>query len=107
MTLTYTAGSLVSARGRDWVVLPESAADMLVLRPLGGADDDIAAVFPAFEEVRRAEFAPPVAGRPRRRSAPPACCAPPCASASAPAPARSARSPGSPSSPAPTSSSRC
>lgn len=55
----YTAGSLVSARGRDWVVLPESASDMLVLRPLGGADDDIAAVFPAFEEVRGAEFAPP------------------------------------------------
>ncbi|MGN9846925.1 DEAD/DEAH box helicase [Nonomuraea sp. H19] len=57
--MTYTAGSLVSARGREWVVLPESAADMLVLRPLGGADDDIAAVFPAFEEVRSAEFAPP------------------------------------------------
>ncbi|WP_233620499.1 helicase-related protein [Amycolatopsis sp. WAC 01416] len=58
---TYTAGSLVSARGRDWVVLPESDADMLVLRPLGGADDDIAAVFPAFEEVRSAEFEPPSA----------------------------------------------
>ncbi|MFF1867271.1 DEAD/DEAH box helicase [Kitasatospora herbaricolor] len=59
MTLTYSAGSLVTARGREWVVLPESAADMLVLRPLGGSDDDIAAVFPAFEEVRGAEFAAP------------------------------------------------
>ncbi|KQV14970.1 DEAD/DEAH box helicase [Kitasatospora sp. Root107] len=59
MTLTYSAGSLVTARGREWVVLPESAADMLVLRPLGGSDDDIAAVFPAFEEVKGAEFAPP------------------------------------------------
>ncbi|RAO19435.1 DEAD/DEAH box helicase [Micromonospora noduli] len=55
----FSAGTLVSARGRDWVVLPESAADMLVLRPLGGADDDIAAVFPAFEPVKSAEFAPP------------------------------------------------
>ncbi|MFD8493871.1 helicase-related protein [Amycolatopsis sp. NPDC059657] len=55
----YTAGSLVSARGRDWVVLPESANDMLVLRPLGGSDDDVAAVFPAFEDVRSAEFPPP------------------------------------------------
>ena len=55
----FSAGSLVSARGRDWVVLPESARDMLVLRPLGGADDDIAAVFPGFEPVRSAEFAPP------------------------------------------------
>ncbi|MFE7747926.1 DEAD/DEAH box helicase [Streptomyces sp. NPDC057428] len=59
MSLTYTAGSLVAARGREWVVLPESAPDMLVLRPLGGSEDDIAAVFPSFEEVRPAEFAPP------------------------------------------------
>ncbi|MEU2508165.1 DEAD/DEAH box helicase [Streptomyces sp. NPDC007863] len=59
MTLTYTAGSLVTARGREWVVLPESAPDLLVLRPLGGSDDDIAAVFPAFEEVKGAEFAAP------------------------------------------------
>ncbi|WP_306324424.1 DEAD/DEAH box helicase [Streptomyces venezuelae] len=59
MTLTYSAGSLVTARGREWVVLPESAPDMLVLRPLGGSDDDIAAVFPAFEDVKGAEFAPP------------------------------------------------
>ncbi|PRX50861.1 SNF2 domain-containing protein [Prauserella shujinwangii] len=59
MTTTFTAGSLVSARGRDWVVLPESADDMLVLRPLGGADDDVAAVFPAFEQVRQAEFERP------------------------------------------------
>ncbi|MFG3492257.1 DEAD/DEAH box helicase [Streptomyces sp. NPDC047972] len=59
MSLTYTAGSLVAARGREWVVLPESAPDMLVLRPLGGSEDDVAAVFPAFEDVRPAEFAAP------------------------------------------------
>ncbi|WP_328914380.1 MULTISPECIES: DEAD/DEAH box helicase [unclassified Streptomyces] len=59
MSLTYTAGSLVAARGREWVVLPESAPDMLVLRPLGGSEDDIAAVFPAFEDVHPAEFAAP------------------------------------------------
>lgn len=62
MTTTFTAGSLVSARGRDWVVLPDSAPDMLVLRPLGGAADDVAAVFPAFEDVRQAEFEAPSAG---------------------------------------------
>ncbi|MFG2432915.1 DEAD/DEAH box helicase [Streptomyces sp. NPDC048590] len=61
MTFTYTAGSLVTARGREWVVLPESAPDLLVLRPLGGSDDDIAAVFPALEEVKGAEFAAPEA----------------------------------------------
>ncbi|WP_214407392.1 DEAD/DEAH box helicase [Pseudonocardia lacus] len=59
---TYTAGSLVRARDREWVVLPESAADLLVLRPLGGSDDDVAAVFPAFEEVTSAQFAPPTPG---------------------------------------------
>ncbi|MGD9485195.1 DEAD/DEAH box helicase [Streptomyces sp. TRM70308] len=59
MALTYSAGSLVTARGREWVVLPESEPDLLVLRPLGGSDDDIAAVFPAFETVRGAEFAAP------------------------------------------------
>ncbi|MEU5400180.1 DEAD/DEAH box helicase [Streptomyces sp. NPDC005963] len=59
MSPTYTAGSLVNARGREWVVLPESASGMLVLRPLGGGEDDVAAVFPAFEEVRPAQFAAP------------------------------------------------
>jgi superfamily II DNA or RNA helicase len=61
MTTAYTPGALVTARGREWVVLPESADDMLVLRPLGGADDDVAAVFPSFEDVRHATFPPPSA----------------------------------------------
>ena len=37
MTATYEVGALVNARGREWVVLPQSKApDFLVLRPLGG-----------------------------------------------------------------------
>lgn len=59
MTVTYTPGTLVTARGREWVVLPESEPDMLVLRPLGGSDDDVAALFPAFEKVEPASFSPP------------------------------------------------
>ncbi|MFI6016786.1 DEAD/DEAH box helicase [Streptomyces sp. NPDC051287] len=55
----YSTGSLVKARGREWVVLPQSKPDLLVLRPLGGSDDDIAAVFPAFETVEDARFEPP------------------------------------------------
>jgi len=55
----FAVGSLVHARGRDWVVLPDSDATMLVLRPLGGGDDDIAGVLPAHEVVRPATFAPP------------------------------------------------
>ncbi|MFD0802511.1 hypothetical protein ACFQZU_14460, partial [Streptomonospora algeriensis] len=61
MTTAFAPGSLVSARGRDWVVLPETEPDMLVLRPLGGSDDDVAALFPALEDVQGAHFAPPTA----------------------------------------------
>ncbi|MFC4337370.1 DEAD/DEAH box helicase [Salininema proteolyticum] len=59
MTTTYTAGSLVTTRGRDWIVLPESEADMLVLRPLGGGEAQTTAVFPDLEAVEPAEFSPP------------------------------------------------
>lgn len=55
----YAVGSLVHTRGRDWVVQADSDATMLVLRPLGGGDDDIAAVLPAWENVTAATFAPP------------------------------------------------
>jgi superfamily II DNA or RNA helicase len=59
MDVAYAAGSLVAARGREWVVLPDSDPDMLVLRPLGGSDDDIAAVFPELEPVTGARFPAP------------------------------------------------
>ncbi|MGO9293054.1 MAG: helicase-related protein [Streptosporangiaceae bacterium] len=59
MDVAYAAGSLVTARGREWVVLPDGDPDMLVLRPLGGSDDDIAAVFPALEPVTEARFPAP------------------------------------------------
>ena len=36
--MSFAPGSLVAARGREWVVLPESSDELLVLRPLGGAD---------------------------------------------------------------------
>lgn len=57
--MAFQAGSLVSARGREWVVLPDSTDDFLVLRPLGGTDDDIAAVLPEIEQVSSASFPPP------------------------------------------------
>ncbi|MBA0051356.1 helicase [Streptomyces sp. AJS327] len=58
----YAVGSLVHARGREWVVLPDSTEDLLVLRPLGGADVDIAGVLPNLETVVPATFAPPTPG---------------------------------------------
>lgn len=59
--MSYAPGTLVSARGREWVVLPDSSDDFLVLRPLGGSDDDIAGVLPAIEQVTSASFPPPTA----------------------------------------------
>ena len=32
--MSYAVGSLVRARSREWVVLPESQDDFLMLRPL-------------------------------------------------------------------------
>jgi superfamily II DNA or RNA helicase len=55
----FAAGALVRARGREWVVLPESTDYLLVLRPLGGGDDDIAGVLRGVEGVEPASFAPP------------------------------------------------
>jgi len=54
--MTYTVGSLVKARGREWVVLPDSTDDLLVLRPLGGSDDEIAGIFIPLEPVAPATF---------------------------------------------------
>lgn len=60
MTATFEVGTLVSTRGREWVVLPESKApDFLVLRPLGGGDDEVAGVFPNLEQVQPATFEKP------------------------------------------------
>ncbi|OJV83566.1 MAG: helicase [Cellulomonas sp. 73-92] len=56
---TYAPGTLVRARGREWVVLPESADDFLVLRPLAGGDTDRAGVLPALEAVESATFPTP------------------------------------------------
>jgi hypothetical protein len=57
----YRAGTLVHARGRDWVVLPQSDEDLLRLRPLGGSDDESVGLFLPVEGdgVRSATFAPP------------------------------------------------
>ena len=38
---TLDTGSLVRTRGREWVVLPESTGEVLMLRPLGGLDEEI------------------------------------------------------------------
>src|SRR5689334_9554155 len=61
----FRAGTLVHARGRDWVVLPGSDVDLLKLRPLGGSDEEAVGLFLPVEgdDVRSATFAPPDAAR--------------------------------------------
>jgi len=61
VTTSFAVGSLVSVRGREWVVLPDSTPDFLVLRPLGGTDDDVAGVIVDAEQPQPARFPAPTA----------------------------------------------
>ena len=57
--MSYAVGSLVRARSREWVVLPGSDDEMLLLRPLGGTEEEVAGIHLALEEVAPATFDPP------------------------------------------------
>lgn len=63
--MKYAVGSLVQARGREWVVLPQSDDEFLQLRPLGGADQEIAGIYLPLEgaDVHPATFAYPDAAQ--------------------------------------------
>lgn len=54
--MSFAIGSLVKARDREWVVLPESEGDLLVLRPLGGTDDETTGIYLPLEKVEQAQF---------------------------------------------------
>lgn len=45
----FYPGSLVSARGREWIVLPESSQDTLHLRPLSGGEKDESLIYLPLE----------------------------------------------------------
>lgn len=57
----WTPGSLVRARGREWIVLPGSTAEVLHVRPLSGTEDDQTLIHVALETeaVTDATFPPP------------------------------------------------
>ena len=57
--MSFAVGSLVRARGREWVVLPESTDDLAVVRPLGGSEEEIAGIYLPLETVEPASFALP------------------------------------------------
>ncbi|MBW1723272.1 MAG: DEAD/DEAH box helicase, partial [Deltaproteobacteria bacterium] len=54
--MNFSVGSLVRVRGREWMVLPESHQDLLMLRPLGGMDDEVTGVYLPLEPVEPASF---------------------------------------------------
>ncbi len=54
--MTFAPGSLVKARGREWVVLPESEGDWLMVRPLGGTDEEETGILTTLESVDPAQF---------------------------------------------------
>lgn len=60
---TYQPGKLVTLRGRDWIVLPSDEPDLLVVKPLGGSDDEITGIYRPLairsDEPMDAHFAPP------------------------------------------------
>ena len=67
-----TPGSIVQCRNREWVLLPSDQEDLLLLRPLTGATDEVIAVHKKFadligysfpeERIRSAKFPPPSPG---------------------------------------------
>ena len=71
MQATYNPGSLVSARGREWIVLPEAEPDTLRLRPLGGGERDETLIYLPLERqpVQPATFPWPSVDQARNHSA--------------------------------------
>lgn len=60
MTASLTkAGTMVHARGREWVVLPDSTDELLIVRPVGGLDEEVTGILPAIESVTSTTFSLP------------------------------------------------
>ena len=64
--MTFAAGDLVRARGREWVALPGTRENVLALRPLSGSENDTVVLDPALEllPVAPARFDLPADVRP-------------------------------------------
>lgn len=61
--MDFKAGSLVTARNREWVVLPSNDENLVLLKPLGGSEEEITGIYLplAFEEdrIKSTQFPPP------------------------------------------------
>src|SRR5262245_62041349 len=67
----FTPGNLVRARGREWIVLPGSDTETLMLRPLSGTEEAAALIHLPLEPepVEPATFPPPCADKPAGQDA--------------------------------------
>lgn len=54
--MSFATGSLVRARGREWVILPGGEDDLVLVRPLGGTDDEETGILTALETIEPATF---------------------------------------------------
>lgn len=65
MSTHFQPGKLVTLRGRDWIVLPSENPDLLIVKPLGGSDDEITGIYLplaiASDRPADARFTPPAA----------------------------------------------
>jgi superfamily II DNA or RNA helicase len=43
--MEFKAGALVRVRNRDWVVLPSNDENLILLKPLGGSEDEVTGVY--------------------------------------------------------------
>ena len=57
----FDVGSIVRARGREWVVLPRDPnnPELWLLRPLGGGGDEMSGVYRPLETIEQAMFPHP------------------------------------------------
>ncbi len=64
--MEFQTGSLVRVRNRDWIVQPSGDSDLLLLKPLGGTDDEVTGIYlPAkfpSDKIESSKFPLPEAG---------------------------------------------
>lgn len=61
----YQPGNLVNFRGRDWIVLPSDDPELIMVKPLGGGEEEVTAIMPELdlpgEEVKDSQLPDPSA----------------------------------------------
>lgn len=65
MNFDYKPGSLVRVRERDWIVLPSQDKNLLLLKPLGGSEEETSGIYlpiqSTYDTIRSTEFPLPTA----------------------------------------------